>query len=326
MSQDAARSEDPELLAHRAGVAVRELDDDGQLPQAVALLDAAEADAGSPLVDEAERHRLEQLAAGASDRGQRWRSLLAWAGDDLVGYGAVVLEPAGATVGDAAIDRRGPTSPQQVLAALLAASVELVRRTGGRRVQVWTRHAGQAEVDAAAEVGFEAQRRLAVLGRSLPGPPPVHGPPSDAVVRSYRPGVDDEAAVAVLAAAYEGTGEAGWDLESFRERTRLPWFRPEDLLVAALPDDPEAPRIAGLHWLKRRDAAQGEVYNLAVHPAAQGRGLGPVLLHAGLSHLRAVGCDDVLLWVDLANGRAVRLYEGQGFEIRWQDLALGRDV
>jgi mycothiol synthase len=74
----------------------------------------------------------------------------------------------------------------------------------------------------------------------------------------------------VLAAAYAGTAEQGWDLERFEERRRLPWFRPEDLLVAELDDSEDGPALAGLHWLKRRDERTGEVYNLAVHPDAQG--------------------------------------------------------
>jgi mycothiol synthase len=98
----------------------------------------------------------------------------------------------------------------------------------------------------------------------------------------------------------------------------LPWFRAEDLLVAEAPDG----RLLGLHWLKRREADVGEVYNLAVHPDGQGQRLGPLLLAAGLAHLRAVGCEDVLLWVDRANDRAVRLYEGEGFTTRWDDVAL----
>jgi mycothiol synthase len=311
---------DPRTIAERDGVVVRELVDTEQLDQAVALLDGAEEAAGLPLVDESERHRLERLLAGATERDERWRSVLAWRDGRAVGYGAVVVD--GAASGDVAVDPRADAGGQAALRALLAATLDLARGQGVGRLQVWTRRAGEAEIEAAAAEGFEVQRRLAVMERSLEADLP-DAPGTDAVVRSYRPGTDDEAVTAVLAAAYADTDEAGWDLGRFWERTSLPWFRAEDLLVAELPADPRAPRIAGLHWLKRRDATMGEVYNLAVHPAAQGHGLGPVLLLAGLAHLREVGCDDVLLWVDLANDRAVRLYERVGFRVRWQDLALG---
>jgi hypothetical protein len=32
------------------------------------------------------------------------------------------------------------------------------------------------------------------------------------------------------------------------------------------------------------------------------------------------------LWVDLANERGVRLYTSHGFHVRWEDLALGREL
>ena len=313
---------EPELLAERGGVVAVEMHDHDQLAAAMELLDAAEDAAGLPLVDEAERHRLEQLAARETVRHGAWRSVLAWSGDRPVGYGAVVLAPAGVSVGDAAT-ADGPRSAE-ALRALLAAIVELAQREQAGRLQVWTRHAGREQMDAAAAEDFEVERRLAVLGRGLAGGFD-ETPAGTAMVRPYRPGEDDEAVVDVLCRAYEGTGDAGWDLTVFRERTRLPWFRAEDLLVAELPGG-EGPALAGLHWLKRRTETQGEVYNLAVHPDAQGRGVGPALLHAGLAHLYEVGCADVLLWVDLANTRAVQLYESQGFEVRWQDLALGRET
>ncbi len=85
-------------------------------------------------------------------------------------------------------------------------------------------------------------------------------------------------------------------------------------------------RVLGLHWLKRRSASVGEVHNLAIHPDGQGRGLGPLLLRAGLDHLAATGCDEVVLWVDRANERAVRLYTSLGFVTRWDDVALARTL
>jgi len=74
--------------------------------------------------------------------------------------------------------------------------------------------------------------------------------------------------------------------------------------------------------MKRRGDGVGEVYNLAVDPAAQGRGLGPLLLDAGLAHLFATGMRDVVLWVDATNTRALALYRSRGFTHRWDDVSL----
>ena len=72
-------------------------------------------------------------------------------------------------------------------------------------------------------------------------------------------------------------------------------------------------RLLGFHWTKRHSATLGEVYVVAIDPAAQGRGLGQTLVDAGLRHLRDGGADEVLLYVESDNLPAVRLYEGLGF-------------
>jgi mycothiol synthase len=311
---------EPTDVVVRGGIAVRRLDADA-LPIVSQALDAAEAEAGAPLVDESERRRLAAASADPTGATPGWTSVAAYRGAAPVGYAAFVaaaLSDDDATPlvgrGDAAALTADPA--RAVLGALLAAVRTLAADAGCHDLDVWVRQGGDREVDAAVLEGFEVARRLGVLGRHLDDLPgaveaPAHG------IRGYRPEEDDGAVVEVLAAAYEGTPEAGWDLAMFQERRDLPWFRREDLLVAVDDDD----RIDGLHWLKRRDATTGEVYNLAIHPRAQGGRLGPALLSAGLHHLREVGCSQVMLWVDRANERAVGLYERHGFATRWDDLA-----
>ncbi len=281
----------------------------------LALLDAAEAAHPVPLVDETERERLEALAAGTIDRTPRWRSLLAHRGGQPVGYAGLVL-PEGSedeAIGDLAVPREH-REDGAVLAALLGRQRHLLVDPGVHAT-VWLRDADEADVEVAASHGGQVRRRLGVLGRSLDAVPDV---PDDPAIRSYRGTGDDAAVVGVLDAAYAGTDDGGWDLARFEDRRSTDWFDPADLLLAVAPDGD----VLGLHWLKRRDATTGEVYNLAVHPRAQGHGAGPALLAAGLAHLQAIGCTEVLLWVDLANERAVRLYRSQGFETRWVDVAL----
>jgi mycothiol synthase len=311
----------------RDGVEVIVLDGDDHVEEAMALLDAAEATLEAPLVDEAERERLHALAAGETERDAHWSSLLGRRGSEAVGYAAVLLprSPGEDATGDVAI---APSDgPRHAVLAALLRGLESVAHGHAARLQVWMRHVGTADIEAAAAEGYTAERRLGVLGRGLEeqGLAATRAATDTAAgiqVRSYRPDEDDDAVVAVLAAAYAGTAEEGWDLARFRARRDWSWFRPEDLLVAEVQDG----ALGGLHWLKRRGEGVGEVYNLAIHPDAQGRGLGPVLLQAGLEHLRDVGCHDVVLWVDLANDRAVRLYTSQGFTTRWEDVALSRTL
>jgi mycothiol synthase len=237
-------------------------------------------------------------------------------GSSPVGYGGLVLgDDGGRATGDVAVIEGG--------APVRRALLEGLEAEGADRPQIWMRHLDDDEIDAVGALGYRVERRLGVLGRDLDDlePAPAAG---QARIRPYRPGEDDDAVVEVLSAAYVGTDEAGWDHAQLRGRRDLPWFRAEDLLLGELPGDDDGEWVGGLHWLKRRGPGVGEVYNLAIHPEAQGAGLGGLLLHAGLEHLQRIGCAEVILWVDLDNGRAVDLYTSQGFVTRWQDVAVGR--
>ena len=150
---------------------------------------------------------------------------------------------------------------------------------------------------------WQLRRPLADL-RDAPVPPGV-------TLRAFRPGRDEDAWVAVNAAAFATHPEQGRmrraDLEA---RMGEPWFDPAGLLMAWAGDD-----LVGFHWTKvHAGTPLGEVYVLAVAPAAQGQRLGAALLWAGLHHLAAAGCDTVLLYVDGDNAAAMALYEKAGFE------------
>lgn len=295
----------------------------GDAPTAAALLADGESAVDGELVDEAERRRLAAFAGSDHQRAPDWYPLVARRGSDAVGYAALVLpaSPGGTAVGDAAPlpDVEGR---DEVLTSLLAALTDLAARHQARELEVWLRRADDHDLEVATAAGLPARRRVAVLGRPLPIEGAAPPAPSGITVRSYRPDVDDDQVVDVLREAYAGTDDGGWDLAAFRERRGWDWFRADDLLVAEDTDG----RLLGLHWLKRRSPTVGEVHNLAIHPGGQGRGLGPLLLRAGLDHLAATGCDEVMLWVDRANDRAVRLYTSLGFTTRWDDVALARAV
>lgn len=316
---------------------------DFEAPDVVALLGAAERTGGDiPLVDEAERLRLQELADGGR-RADGWAPVVARLAGRIVGYGAAVVSgadtgseatgDAAALIGRDAARSDGPDAtggPDRssgdgreraaVLQALLGRLADVASDAGAGELEVWVRDVIPTDLDAATAASYQVERRLGILGADLPVTTPAPEPPPAITVRASRPDADDEAIVAVLAAAYGDGPDGGWDLARFRGRRALDWYRPDDLLLAVDADD----RVLGLHWLKRRSPTVGEVYNLAVHPDAQGLRLGPVLLRAGLDHLAATGSRQVLLWVDRANDRAVRLYTSQGMVTRWDDVALGR--
>jgi mycothiol synthase len=146
---------------------------------------------------------------------------------------------------------------------------------------------------------------------------------ADYELRSFREG-DEPEILRVNASAFAHHPEqGGMDADGLAERMAEPWFDPAGLLVADAGD-----RLLGFHWTKRHSASLGEVYVVGIDPAAQGRGLGKVLVDAGLRHLReggadgadgadgahsSEGADEVLLYVESDNVPAVRLYSGMGF-------------
>ena len=60
-------------------------------------------------------------------------------------------------------------------------------------------------------------------------------------------------------------------------------------------------------------AGECHILNLCVHPERQGQGLGRRILRRLLAIARAHGADTALLEVRVSNGRAIALYESEGF-------------
>jgi mycothiol synthase len=73
--------------------------------------------------------------------------------------------------------------------------------------------------------------------------------------------------------------------------------------------------MAGYCWVKRHDQRVGEIYVIAVDPAAAGQGIGRALLRMGLGRLADMGCEEAIVYVDEANRRATALYEAEGFSL-----------
>ncbi len=285
---------------------------------AIRLLDRAERTAGGPLVDESERARLHGVGRGRPER--RWYPLVACHGRSIVGYAGVTVTAGGDLAAELAVDR-ATAGARAARGALLEGLATLVHGSDAGELTVWIRNTHNDEVADATAHGFVVARRLIVLGRPLTQPVGPIALPAGHRLRRYRPDRDDEAVVTVLAAAFAGTPDAGWDRDRLLARRSYAWFDADDLLLA---HDPGG-RVGGVHWTKRRGGGVGEVYVLATHPDVQGRGLGRALLRAGLHHLRGRGCREVILWVDESNRPAVALYRTEGFEPRWTDSAFVAD-
>jgi len=291
-----------------------------------AFLDDQSARTGVPPVDEDEERRLSgQLPY--RDRHWDWTPLVATAGDAVLAYAGVRIPPPMPAAGrPVRIDLAcGPSSSAAsgLFERLHRSIAALVPQGAGERLpalEVWLRAPAADVVSAATAAGLRPTRRLLVLECAISAMPvPDESPAGSGVMlRPFQP--EDAALVEALLAAVYPHADGAWDAVAIAARCAADWFRSEDLLLAFDTDDAAVP--IGLHWMKRRDAQVGEVHNLAIHPRAQGRGLGGLLLDAGLAHLQEVGCRRVLLWVDATNASALTLYRSRGFVDRWEDIAL----
>lgn len=180
-------------------------------------------------------------------------------------------------------------------------------RADSDRVAVWAFHDLPSAQGFAAANGLTATRSLLVLGKDLDAAPQV-GAPDGITLRGF---TDADAAsfLTTNAAAFATHPEQGhFDADDLARRQAEDWWDPDGLLLAV-----DATGVAGFHWTKRHPDGTGEVYVLGVHPRAAGKGLGRVLLDAGLAHLWDAGSRRVILYVESTNGTAIRLYERGGF-------------
>jgi mycothiol synthase len=201
------------------------------------------------------------------------------------------------------------------------------------RLRLWSHGDHPSATALGIGLGFERYRVLWQMRRSLYGPVPDVEIPDGVRLRSFVPGQDDGAWLELNNRAFaEHPDQGRWTMRDLESRMAEPWFDPAGFLLAERVSDG---RLLGFHWTKvhgnhagsgteHAHSPIGEVYVLGVDPDAQGSGLAVPLTVAGLRHLRGLGLDQVMLYVDASNTRAVRLYERLGF-LRWiTDVAFRR--
>ncbi len=262
--------------------------------------------------------------------------LLRYAGDAPVGYAQVAGVGSDAAVAELVVD---PDHRRQGHGrALLDAAMEEGARS------VWAHGMLPAASALAGSAGLTLTRSLHRMARPLTSEDAADPQlPEGFSARAFVPGEDDEAWVALNAAAFASHREQGRiTVADLHERMGQPWFDPEGLILVT---DDGSGQVVAFHWTKvEHDAVSGrgpgagpngvrqgtgrgpgagpngarqgtgEVYVVGVDPAHQGRGLGGPVTRLGLAHLARLGLDEVELYVDGDNEAARHTYARLGFE------------
>ena len=300
-SDDTVRPGRPRSIETRAALTPE------QTEAVLALLGAAARNDGQHAVSE--QGRL-QLRGGAREGVAH---LLLTVDGELVGYAQLedtdpVEPPAAELVVHPSY--RGQGHGRALGSALLAAS--------GKRLRIWA-HGGHSAARHLAQVlGLTLFRELRQMRRPLAGldlPDPRL--PEGVSVRTFVPGQDDAAWLAVNAAAFAHHPEQGsLTQRDLDDRKAEAWFDPAGFFLAE-----RGGELIGFHWTKvHAEERLGEVYVLGIRPDTQGGGLGKALTTIGLRHLAEQGLPTAMLYVDADNKAAVSVYERLGFVTHETDL------
>ena len=196
----------------------------------------------------------------------------------------------------------------------LALVRELTAEADGHPVRLWAHGDLPAANRLARAAGFDRFRALWQMRRSLRDPVEAPRFPPGSILRTFRPGRDENDWLSLNSRAFAGHPEQGaWTRHDLELRELEPWFDPAGFFIAERDG-----AMAGFHWTKIHGPAAepgsvGEVYVVGVDPGERGTGLGRALTLAGLHYLRDRGLARAILYVDEDNVPAVRMYEALGF-------------
>ncbi|MEO7350044.1 MAG: mycothiol synthase, partial [Terrimesophilobacter sp.] len=197
-----------------------------------------------------------------------------------------------------------------------ALAVTVLREHAGVKF-AWAHGDHPASRALAARFGFTPVRTLL----QLRAPVTDATMPTESRIRSFRPGKDDSAWLALNAMAFAQHPEQGkLTQRDLDDRMAESWFDADDFLLLA-----DGERILGFCWLKVVGQL-GEIYAIGIDPTRQGEGLGGTLMAAAFAHLARREIATVALYVEADNEPARALYRRYGFTQHTIDVRYERTI
>jgi len=202
---------------------------------------------------------------------------------------------------------------------LVTAAVERARNP---KLRLWAHGELASAYQLANDMGFTKTRELWQMRRSLLAPLPKVELADGVTLRTFVPGIDENAWLDLNAEVFAEHPEQGrMTREDLDIRMSEGWFEPRGFFLAAK-QTANGEKLVGFHWTKihgglRKGAHDhpeiGEIYVLGIAPSERGTHLGRALTFAGLDYLRREGLSAAMLYVDAENESARHLYETLGF-------------
>lgn len=189
-----------------------------------------------------------------------------------------------------------------------------VVRADGAADALWAHGEHSAAQLAAVRQQWPCLRELALFARPLTPASDQPELPAGISVAHFEPTRDTDDWLTLNQTAFvDLPDQASWTRADLDLRLNSPWFDQGGFLVARAADG----SLAGFHWTKIDPATPsvGEVFVIAVAESWRGSGLATALLERGLAYLHSHGAQQVQLYVDRSNTRAVTLYERSGFTL-----------
>lgn len=209
-----------------------------------------------------------------------------------------------------------------VTKSLIDIAVDAIATKGGGHVHAWLARGGDEIAEAFKSSGFKKGRSIVQMRRELPLEPWLRGVTLD--VRPFSVGTDEDKWLEVNNQAFARHPEqGGWTRKTLEARMKEPWFDPNGFLLHF-----EGDQLAAFCWTKIHESKPklGEIYVIGVHPDFASRGLGKAIAIAALEHMNQKHIPIAMLYVDLANERALALYRSLGFTPDHIDVAYTYDV